>query len=749
MGDIPPKYTNAGDAAYGDQVYVGSDLLESYSASLQYLYDREGDLSTQIMSPMRKRFNPINTVVRMDNSWGTAYNDGQAVFQFSTSTSTIYTENFTNAAAQYIDKIRSNCIIELVDSADGTNGVGMARQHPTLTLTDPAVTSTDMDYEGPWAGGLSSINEWWYVGYDKTKPWSKKLANIADPLSANIPSMARAQVFTATKPVGWTGTIPDTSHGRVYDISLNLSGSTHAEENLYVEIRNVSGSGSSAKPGTTVIAREKIAKNKFSGAGGRIVSVVFSQKPMLTFGSQYAIVVRSPYTSYTQHYGLGGWQAGCFATDKTKIYGGVGSTKGNCWTSYNNCYSAAGWIKHDKTNAGQGLPYHEGKHAPVDFGFRITMNPVTVGYSTSVADWLYLVPVTTNPIQSVVLSTSSNQGTVVYQVSSDHVNWHTVNVGNAWTWNFATGAVGERNSTHLWIRASMVAVSAPTPANILGITATITTAQATDGYIETYFYNPKLSQPQGMTNWGGINAPYHNEPNTTVAVDVIRNMVKAQAFVTDGVATTFTLDDYPAYPLVSATLVKTDGTTVNLYEWDNSSSGDGNPSFHVGSGTVGLYDTKVVTFSAAPAAGTLTLRFYPIWLRGLTRTDFPIRLDYFVETFTGSGTTPLTLKAVATDPLREVMDLGLTDSVNDDVLLVEGKDYTVNYDTGVITPLSSWTGKTVKVSYTPSMPDTGLSLAYRIHRSNTTNQVYIGIDTTVDGNGDLVNPEPTYMEYKV
>ena len=74
-------------------------------------------------------------------------------------------------------------------------------------------------------------------------------------------------------------------------------------------------------------------------------------------------------------------------------------------------------------------------------------------------------------------------------------------------------------------------------------------------------------------------------------------------------------------------------------------------------------------------------------------------------------------KMVPLDPLRHVYKNG--------VELYETTDYTVNYTTGLVTFANvPALNDAIIIKYTPNVPDTGLGLAYRMSRSNTTNQVY-------------------------
>lgn len=712
--DCDPVYTDCGNEAYGDEKQVTSDVLKSYCQSLQYLYNKAGELQDLIPPTLRKRFNPALTDEW--KSWGMTLDTGDNCYKFSNSLGDLFTEHFDSADVLRIDYDHTTAKVDLDNH--------LITLHP---VTVPGVYELATEHLGPWGG--MHCNTHWYIGYDRHAPYVKTAAQIKDPLNPNVlkKSVARAQVFT----------VEDGKSGYLHNITLNIQGSVHAEDDLYVELRTTNNLG---RPTSTIIARERIQTRNFKESGTKI-AIPFKNQPWLQENTSYAVVVRSPFTSWKNHYGIGGWGANCYAkkcsTDPSIQC--LPYQYGNAFTSNDNGKT---WICHDKANAGRDLPYKEGKYAPIDFGFYVSIKtPDSYNYPTGTQEVVYLKAMRTNPITQVTLLHSDNnatgvEGTVVYEVSVDHVHWHALNSGNNYIYEFNKTthpdlADSEIGSTHLWTRATLTKVQTDQNApqvSYIGIETINTPAK--HAYIRTLDYNPRLDQPLGMTIWSGLNAPYLATPNTDCNVDIVRNVIKTDWIYSDGTSQNFLLEDYPAFPMVDIVFYKDSGVSpavIPMFEWED---------YKIGTDETILYDTKDITFNTMPEAGWFKIRYYPTWIRNLKDADFPLRLDMFEETFTGNGITPLVLKALPTDPLRKVLSLGDPGTVNDDVEMVEDIDFTVDYMTGVITPTSSWTGKTLQIKYTPNLPDTGLSIVYRCTRENTELNTQLSV-------------QPNWMEYKV
>lgn len=660
MADCPPEYSNAGEDSFGDGKKVTSTLLRSFCRSIQYLKNEVDELWDSTDPELKKRFRPalIDAII----SYGVVLDDVN--YKFDPSVSDSFTETFLSL--DNIDLVNTTALVDTT--------AGEVRMKPVY-----AATETKNPYcEGPW--GSYAANQFWYIGYNKYKNYWASPQWFNNPKSSEIPSVARAQTFTAA------------ATGQIHKVMMKIHGDPRAEDSLICELRTVDGNGypTNTVLGTSVFDFKQISK-------GELVAFGFQHPIPVVSGTKYAIVLRSPFTSYDKHYGVGGWSVNCHKDP---------CTGGDAFVSEDN---GNNWIKYGKDDT--KISYGEGKYAPRDFGFAVFYKTVTSSFSTSVPEIVYLKPYRGNPVTRVVLSVSESKPAntnIVYEVSNDFINWHAVNGGNSWTYDFAVP------TTHLWVRATLSTTNSSATASIQDITATLTTDAATTALLRTQFYNPRITMPLGASIWSEIGAPVTEEPNTSVTIDIVRNTIAKEWFSPDGSTGAFTLDQKPAYPILGVVNVRNaDGVYVELSEGKDYSVN---------------YSTGVITFVANPAAGKMKIEYNPLFISGLTPADFPLRLDLFEETFTTvNAQTDYVVMAAPVDPVRQV--------TLDGTELIEDVDFTMNYLTNTISlNINPGDDKELIVKYTPFLQDTGLALIYRLTRTNAVNQAFI---------------EPNYFQYRV
>ena len=663
MTDCPPEYTNLGEESFGDEKVVTSHILRTSCRNQAYLKQEVDSLRDSTDPELRKRFAPI--IVEDDFSYGMTLDGATNKWKFNDSTSFgPYTESFTSI--DRIDLVNTTAMVDL------TNG----------RCQLPGSVGTKVENakcEGPWT--KYACNTSWNVGWNRTSNYWVTPDSLDNKFTASIPSVARCNVFKAT------------ATGYITELTLAVHGSPHAEDDLYVEIRDVNQS--TLVPSSSVLTREKVDTTRFTSLS--LLSIPVKGRVKVTSGSYYAIIVRSPLTTYQNHFGLGGWGRNC----------GDVCTDSTAFTSYDNC---ATWVKHGRDDA--SVPYSEGYYAPVDFAFNVKTTPITDTFSTGTTYYVYLKPVTTNPITSVTLTADSTNTTLTYWVSPNMVDWYEVNSGNSWTKTFSAP-----KPTKLYVRVNMSTASSGTTPYLNQIVLNFVWEKATVGYVRSKFYFPRTSMPMGASIWSSINAPYTAESNTTVSVEIIRGSIRRDLLTANGSSKTFTLSKLPAEPLAYCILNKTsDNSAVEYTE---------------GKDYVVDYDTGVLTFHAAnpaPAAGQMKVDYYPIWLKGLDATDFPLKTDFFQETFTATASqTVFNLMVEPCDPMRTVSVNG-TVKTEDDHFSVDYSAKQLVFKTGLTA------GDVVVIEYTPFLPDTGLALAYRTTRSNTNYQAYL---------------DPSYYQYRV
>jgi hypothetical protein len=421
--------------------------------------------------------------------------------------------------------------------------------------------------------------------------------------------------------------------------------------------------------------------------------------------------------------------------------------------------------------------YHERAAEPADFLFEVetVAEAVSGTLSYTSGQSVYLNPINSNPITQLQLTADANIATgqsIVYQVATNlnTQNWTTIASGNTMTFS-------QPYPTTVYVKATLNSNSSTTTPVLKEIAINLTTTQAMQGYIRSNLYYPPTSMPLGMIMWSQVHAPYTQDPNTTVAVDIMESDINTDIFTSDGTLTTFTLSKLPAAPLGIVTFILTASPYTHYYLIENQ-------DFTVN------YNTGVITTTATGAMeqgslgafkpGTLKFEYYPLFAMGLTTEDFPYRCDYREDTITPAdfvvetqtaiqGQTLFTLQDSCPTYLYQVkvnnivvtnytvnstnntitFNTGLNvgdilavtyngfniSRVADPIILlevngntmVENIDYYVNYMTNMITiyNISSSTDE-ITLGYTPYLNSRGLALNYRITRSNTVNNVEIG-----------------------
>jgi hypothetical protein len=657
-------FTDNGEDAWVDGQYGSTDKFRNISRSIMYLKTQTDALNTETDPQRCKIFVP--TVMDTEKSYGLILN-GQNNYTFDNSVNQSYTQLFNTLIG--IDTVMTSAFIDLGAS-------------PTPIATLKPVYGSTQNVAAEYAGPVRTdnlvpnfgCNAAWEVGWDETKAYWVTSPTYNNPWTANIPSIARCAVVTILPGQG----------GLVNNISMVIKGNVNAEDDIYLELRNVTGSGMTAKPGTTIYTR--ITGKAKTFVDTQLLSFPLQHPIRVTAGQQIALVLRSPFTTYTNHYGVGGWGINC-----GPVYSG-----GNIYTSYDNCNT---WIKHGR--ASPALPYTEGQREPADWGFIVNTITETTTYTTGQQVWLK--PIKSNPVSSVTITPTDSKPTntsILYEVSPDMLTWYTVNAANSWT-----STMGGTHSNVTYVRATLYTTNTAITPSISEIVVNLITTPATVGYLRSAIYYPPTTMPLGLTVWSLLNAPYTADPNTTTSIEVMKSEMNTDYFTTNAAQQTFQLSALPAEPLSYAVFTIGATTATELKETKDY--------------TVN-YNTGLVTvLGSALAAGVLKIQYYPLWAKGLTASDFPLRCDYQSQTFTAiAAQTVFNLKFPPCDPLRTITRNGLP--------IVETTDYSINYATGAITlNVGSTVGDIITVGYTPELTCNGLAINYRVTRSNLNDYVTI------------------------
>lgn len=665
---VDPQVDGNVEADFGDKMRVTDGIMLRINRNLSYLKSNQVTLQDSTDPELRKRFTPPQ--ICNDASYGFYLDTGTNTYKMDGSTTKEIVDDFTDLTN--IDIVNTNCY---VDHITNNGQISLPQSWTVSEACDQDSICSDGGHLYP-----KGLNTYWYFGWQKGKAFWMSPKWVQDPFSqaalvgAPEPSVCRAMTFKANVT------------GQLTKVQLWLYGTHTAEDYAYVEIRTTSGGA----PTQTVVARTQVGNLKTTK--GAIVAVPFSHPPQLVAGTTYAIVVRGGFTSYG-NYGIGGWQVKCPGTKYAN---------GNPYVSLDNGRT---WTLHSSFS---DISFKEGNVRPREFAFQTYMLTGTLTYPTSGTYRVYFKPIRCNPIQQIKCTPqqTTTNGAIVWEVSSDMVNWHTI-TGPSWLYDFTTGPAGEKNKNTAYIRATLSTTLASTSPSIQSVDIVITTVPATQGYLRTLFYNPRTANPMGAAIWSRVHAPANIDPTCTCLVDIIRNVTSEELIPVTGAQTTVTLADYPAYPMKDV-FANGAGTTTPVPLTENK-------DFTVN------YDTKVITFTAAPAAGTVLAKYNPIWIKGLDQTNFPqatpsgFKTDLFDEFFNGTGAqTVFTLKAVPADPIRHVY-VNTVEYYEDTDFVVDYFNKTITFNTAP----SAGTGN-VEVKYTPYLADIGLAFAYRTTRPTPT-----------------------------
>lgn len=701
----PPNYKNVKLESFGNERKVTEAILKQFCMNSEYNYQEIKKLWDATDPELRKRFTPA--LQNDDESWGTSYDQGKLSYIFSNETGFRRNELFKNLLN--IDITKSTAYI---NTAAGE-----------VSLKPQQVTTIDKSTTCLNPAGHGSCNAYWYITYNRSKKYQKKPEWIKNPKNTSIPSVCRAQTFVAKKS------------GILESIGLRLKGQNNAEDWLYVELRSVTNKN---YPSNTILAETKFKFQKNSSGG--IVSIPFPQPPRVTANTRYAIVLRSPLTTYAKRFGIGGWGKNCYAD---------ACPNGDAFLSENNGKT---WLIYGKA---EKVTYKEGKYAPVDFGYEAYIRETNTVYTTNTDFYVYLTPVQINPVKSVTLSVTDDVPTntsITYQVSRDGKTWYTVNQSNQWTKDFT-----EPYTQFIFVRAILrTNTSANTP-KVKGISMHCDTEPAVEAYCKTHYFNPDLTPMLQASIWSKMNMPYETEPNTSVKADIFRDIELVERYkiieylgikdyLDDTEANSITtvdkareyIDQHPEFveelandsiyiigrkefPLSEPAVYPT--LECYLQPEDTAVQGKDYAEWH--DYTIDYENDKLIFNSDVNlVAGDLRINYNPIWIKNVTLDEMPLKMDLFKEEFDSNNVSDtIKLRVSPVDPIRKVL---VNEDTDNELELFEDIDFTVDYLENTIKlhkPLSD--DENISIRYTPYLKDTGLGVAYRMSRSNNTNQAYI------------------------
>lgn len=744
MGNCQEDYKNLGEESFGEQKIITSQMLSQFCKNDAYLKGQVDSLWDEGNITSRKRFNTMP--LDEENSFSTTTTtDGRIGFDESTNKNINLLFDDRDGL---IDRQKTTALITGTVTDDSVNA--MCTLPKTLTSTLYKTTCA----VGPW--GDMGCNEYWYVGYDKSKRYELKPRYLTNPRDSSIPSVCRAQTFKTKNT------------GRLEGVTLNLHGGTNTDSPLTVEIRRTQTVDGVLTPVATSELPLCSQEVRFDEVDPGKYTIVFDSPPHVDKDETYAIVVSSPLSPYSNCYGLGGWSAGCHG----ELY-----ADGNSFLSENNGYS---WMLYGKKD---NVAYHLGCKAPQDFAFTCHILEENSVYVKDTDYWLYLKPIFSNPVKSIILSAGDNGDSIEYYASNNGVDW--TRFGSNMTISF------DDHAQVTFIRAKLRTTSTSNAPYINSLNVHLDTEKPLTGYARTPFYAPKNTPMLGASFWGAVNTPctidYHGTLPASVEIELVRNrtctehfqlikpehaeyslpaiqdllteqeyakayngvhgknsitaynFLKENTWITDLLSkfniyvigtvdsngnvkpplfSSLRLSNSPAYPTLSCVLNTKDNTTPDIAygEWYDYTFD---------------YTNDMIIFSEAVlnglTSGVLTMEYRPVFIQDITVDEMPFRLDYRVEDYTldsESLADGVTLRMPPHDPVRRV--LVNPDSENPQALY-EDVDYTVDYNGKRLVFNNENTlvnGDVIRITYTPDLEDSSLSIGYWFKRYETATEIF-------------------------
>ncbi len=541
MSKCKPSYKNLNlIKSFSEQRYVTVQLMGQVCMNEEWLRQQVKMLDYQVPPSYRKRFCPI--LLDSTQSWGCVVStDNEVIFNNSTSdrVNVDFDENIYR-----VDEMQSTCDFETYVSGDDDNKIVYHRA---------ILTSKELTEEFKGEACLNSdkhVNSFWYVGYDKNKPYEVRPDWLKNWRDKEIPAVARAQTIKVNK----------TGHVSSISIALENTGVTNSNwgSPLIVQIQDTSKKtvkktkwNKKTKTsevvykadGKTPVTEEiyfpignpyhPLATGTYnpSHTTPGFISIPFDKPVKLLKDHHYAICFYSPLSHPDHCPRIGGWGRNCHA-DKY--------AHGNAFLSEKNGRS---WIRYGKNDT--DVPYKFGKWTPLDFCFQLNMftkHAEFNGAGEDNAEYLYLKPIISNPITHLdLLATdtgdSSGDVHVIYEVSTNGRNWSEISKTSGVDFFTPTKRIFVR--AKLWRNAND---TTKTP-NIENMTLLLTTDVADEFYARTVAYPANTAPMLGASHWGRIYAPFECDPGTECSVEIIRERLVKDNFT---IITAEDLSDLPA-----------------------------------------------------------------------------------------------------------------------------------------------------------------------------------------------------------
>lgn len=525
MTKCDPNYKNLDEIqSFSEGKYATVQWAEQNCKNDEYLKGQVDELNYRSPARIRKRWKPI--LVDDANSYGYKYGGDEYdnnVVMFSDNSSYEFPIDFSDFSM--IDVERSDC-----DFVRYIDGQGVERQCATVPMEQ--TSSLNLDCRNFTEN--DKLNSFWYVGFDKNKPYQVRPDWLNNWRDIDIPAVCRAQTFTIPEGI---------SDGYLESVDLRIQSTGNAGTDwgspLYVQLRKTKRVKtektfwSKKKKRSESYTPKRYGYKYFPGSSpytdvlaqsiynpSRIPpefhNFKFDRAVKVNSGEHYAIVMMSPLSHPDHCPHIGGWGRNC-AKDK---YSG-----GDAFLSEKNSRHWKRYGKNDPTVN----QYKLGMYTPLDFAFQCHIREYENGYDANEDFYLYLKPIHLNPIKSIQLVPNGRGNepqltdlNLEFQVSqSGRANsWVTLNQADL-SINFNKDPETDEYPHFAYIRVKMsTKVSGDAPyLDSLKIIVTMDTPK--EMYVRTLKYTPKFTPMLGASAWSKIFSNFTVDPSVTGTAEII------------------------------------------------------------------------------------------------------------------------------------------------------------------------------------------------------------------------------------
>lgn len=772
---------------WGYKQLVTLDLLKNYVNNEDYLLGETEELWDSTPPVTRKLFKPL--AMDENRSFGVVLTSNNEYVFYDKDNTTVLI-NFTDAPGttsyrtKMIDTVKTTAVYD-----NNTITIPKKQVNTLDKNTRDYSPFTAYDSSGNPLSNDMTCNEFWYIGYDKSRAYETRPNWVMNEEHGGIPSICRAQTFKVdledkSLPYGVLESVVLNLHGEnlQYGVPLivEITEAVKYDDAYYPASRDHINNSryNTTEYGDGKVAKQ-IAKQYYipSNTDPGVVAITFDWGARVEDGKYYAIVLRSPLNHQPNPYSVGGWNKHC----DPEIY-----KDGDAFLSSNNGYN---WLRYGKD---ENVSYHEGMYAPQDFAFQAHIRQEYTTYETGSFE-IYTKPIHCPGIERIGLSANDEQqdGKITYYAYN--------NTTGEWvefdTYGYVNFETEESRPDVTIIKAVLTLAKQGRAPYIKAMGIDLHHAFFKTAMLRTLAYTPRTDGILAANTYSHVHCPYtvHDIQKDTVTVDVVleKEATRHMSFipltkipeystqcdsVTEAVKkeiqaiidtkreddkqelirvfllthTSLFLDlrsinvyvledpnlgsvilnDDVSYPIISCSLQPLNASTIEFTEYlDYTINYDEETTKEEGNI---LSFNKVATNKLVE--GTLTVKYNPVFYKNLPTTDYAnysskdVDLSFLKETVLVKE-EDLTQRVLSIYTHATALNPIRSITCND-IVFVENEDYTVDYDNKTIQLNTDklTAGANVVVKYTPYLVEDSISLVYHLNRELIGDYTNISLD---------------------